>query len=380
MRKKIAVVTSSRAEYGLLYRLLKRLRSDKDFKLQLIATGAHLSAEFGNTVDVIKKDGFSPVAEVDVLLSGDSPASMAKSTGIGICGFSDIFTCLKPDILLVLGDRFEIFSAAYAAKILGVPIIHISGGDTTAGAIDDVLRHSISLMSALHFVKLESHKQKLINLGVNPLDIHIVGYLGLENAACLKAMSKTEIEDKIGMKLRSPMGLITFHPVTNPRNDYDNKVENLLTALSGFKELRCVFTAANEDSGGRAINRAIESYCRAREDRSVFIKNLGQKAYLSLMARCDVVVGNSSSGILESGFFKAPVVNIEPRESGRLKNNNVIGSENKKADLICAIRSALSDEFRRECGVMKNIYEVIPAKDISAIILAEIKRRFNLRA
>jgi len=371
----IAVVTSARSEYGLLYWLLRRLKNDKDCNLQLIATGAHLSHEFGHTVDEIRKDGFDIAASVDILLSGDSPVCMAKSTGLGISSFSDVFTDLRTDILVVLGDRFEIFSAAYAAKVLNIPIVHISGGDTTEGAIDDVLRHSISLMGAVHFVKLEKHKNKLLRLGIKEGDIFHTGYLGLERIARLKMLSKAEIEKRLNARLGSPLALMTFHPVTNPKNSYDNKIENLLDAVSGFKDMYCVFTAANEDSGGRKINAAIKKYCLVHKGRSVFVDNLGQQMYISMMSKCDLLIGNSSSGILESGFLKVPAVNILPRQLGREKNENVIDCRNIRTEIIDSVNLALSREFRSRCKEAGNIYEGTHAKNISETILKTIKDR-----
>jgi GDP/UDP-N,N'-diacetylbacillosamine 2-epimerase (hydrolysing) len=375
-KQKISVVTSSRAEYSLIYWILKGLKSDKDFQLQLIATGGHLSSDFGNTIDLIRNDGFKITEEVDMLLPGDDLSAMSKSTGVGIIKFTDVFFILKPDLLLVLGDRFEIFSAVYAARLLRIPIIHISGGDTSEGAIDNELRHSISLMSSLHFPKIQKHKKKLLNLGVSNKDIIVTGYLGLENVAKLKLLSKCEIENRIKVQIKSPLALITFHPVTKPIHNYDNNINVLLKTLSVFPDLQCIFTSANADSCGRQINTELMNYCKKNPKQNVFIKNLGREFYPSLMAQCDLLIGNSSSGILESGYFKVPVVNIQPRQNGRDRNCNVVDCENKVDNLIKAIEVASSKPFRRKCKTIKNIFEIMPPLSISKKIIETIKMRF----
>lgn len=376
MHKKIAVLTSSRAEYGILYWLLRRINSDKILKLYLVVTGAHLSKEFGNTIDEIKQDGFEIAAKIDILQAGDSRVSMAKSTGLGIVRFCEFFNRLKPDILLVLGDRFEIFAAAFAAKILNIPIVHISGGETTLGAIDNELRYSISLMSRLHFVKNNKHKEKLLNLGIDKDDIFVVGYLGLENLAYLKKLRKDNIELKIKVRLKYPFALVTFHPVTSPKEIYDNDIKNLLMVLSKFNHLYYIFTAANEDFGGRMINKEIEQFCLRFPEKGIFMKNLGRELYLNLMSKCNVVIGNSSSGILESIFFKVPVVNIEPRQLGREKSQNIISCQNTAKDLYRAINKALSQKFINKIyrGKIKNKFKVISPKSISKTVIKIIKK------
>lgn len=375
MRKKIAVVTSSRAEYGILYWLLKRLDYDKNIQLQLIATGAHLSKEFGNTCGAIKQDKFNIAAKADILFNDDSRFSMAKSVGNGVFIFAKIFNRLKPDILLILGDRFEIFSAAYAAKIMDIPIVHISGGDTTMGAIDNEFRHSISLASALHFVKLKVHKNKLLRLGIKKENVFVVGYSGLENLSKIKKMSKAEIEHSIKAPIKRPFALVTFHPVTNTQRAYDNNINSLLYALGEFKNLYFIFTGANQDSGGRRINRRLEQFVRKHPGQSIFIKNAGRRIYPNLMSQCNLLIGNSSSGILESAYFNVPVVNILPRQSGRIRNRNVIDCNNIKADLVRAIREASSPVFRNRCKRAKNIYQVMPPRQISKKIVSVIKQK-----
>lgn len=375
MARKIAVITSSRAEYGILYWLLRRLKADKAFNLQLVVTGAHLLKEFGFTFKEIENDGFKITAKVSILQSGDSPIAMAKSVGVGIIKFLKVISNLKPDVILVLGDRFEIFAVVFASRLMNIPIVHISGGDTTLGAIDNEFRHSISLMSQLHFVKNHNHKKKLINLGIEKENIFVVGYLGLENLVHLERFSRNVIDKKINTSLKYPFALVTFHPVTNPKQPYDNDISNLLRTLLKIKDLFYIFTSANEDSGGRFINRAIESFCFDFPERGIFIKNLGREMYLNLISRCKVMIGNSSSGILESVFFNVPVVNIEPRQLGRERNKNIISCQNTEKDLFRAINKAIPNDFISKVSNRKirNKFKVIPPKNISKEVIKIIK-------
>lgn len=353
--RKIAVVTGTRAEYGLLYWTLKEIANDSELELQLIVTGSHLSPEFGLTKRDIEKDGFKIYDEVEILLSSDTGQGIAKSIGLGVISFAQVFSRLKPHILLILGDRFEVFAAATAAMALNIPIAHIAGGESTEGAIDEQIRHSITKMAHIHFPSCDYYAERIIKMGEEEWRVYNVGAPGLENIKKLKLLDKAELEKSLGMKLDLTTLLVTYHPVTLERENIEQHINNLLEAL---KETGCqiIFTYPNADSGGRyiigKINEFVEKYQKAR----LYI-NLGQIRYLSLLKYVDVMVGNSSSGIIEAPSFKLPVVNIGNRQKGRLRALNIIDVGYSKEEILRGIRKALYDEsFRRELKNTKNLY------------------------
>ncbi|SHE63175.1 GDP/UDP-N,N'-diacetylbacillosamine 2-epimerase (hydrolysing) [Caldanaerobius fijiensis DSM 17918] len=353
--RKIAVVTGTRAEYGLLYWTLKEIANDPELELQLIVTGSHLSPEFGLTKRDIEKDGFKIYDEVEILLSSDTGQGIAKSIGLGIISFAQVFSRLKPHILLILGDRFEVFAAATAAMALNIPIAHIAGGESTEGAIDEQIRHAITKMAHIHFPSCDYYAERIIKMGEEEWRVYNVGAPGLENIKKLKLLDKGELEKSLGIRLDLTTLLVTYHPETLERENIEQHVNNLLEAL---KETGCqiIFTYPNADSGGRyiigKINDFVEKYKKAR----LYI-NLGQIRYLSLLKYVDVMVGNSSSGIIEAPSFKLPVVNIGSRQKGRLRALNIIDVGYSKEEILSGIRKALYDEsFRRELKNTKNLY------------------------
>ena len=343
--RKICVVTGTRAEYGLLYWLMKEIASDPELQLQLIVTGMHLSPEFGLTYQVIKQDGFHIDVKVEMLLSSDTSVGITKSIGLGIIGFAEALGRLSPDIMVVVGDRYEIFAAVQAAMIGKIPIAHLHGGETTEGAIDEAIRHSITKMSQLHFVAAQQYEKRVIQLGENPQFVFNVGALGLDNINKLPLLAKEEFEKSIDFPLGKNNFLVTYHPVTLNEELPGQQLQKLLDALDYFLDAHIIFTKANADADGRIINKMLESYCSLHKGRAKLFTSLGQVRYLSAIQHVDVVIGNSSSGLLEVPFLQKPTVNIGNRQGGRLKASSVIDCEEDTEGIAQAIRIALSPEF-----------------------------------
>lgn len=358
MKRKICVVTGTRAEYGLLYWLMKEIQADDALELQVIATGAHLSPEFGLTYCEIEKDGFAINAKVEMLLSSDSAAGVTKSIGIALIGFADAFARLSTDIAVVLGDRYEILAAAEAAMMANIPIAHIHGGELTEGAIDDSIRHAITKMAHLHFVAAPEYRNRVIQMGENPAHVYEVGAVGIDNIVKMPLMSRHELEESIQFALGEKYFLVTYHPVTVSNAKHSYALQNLFDALDCFPEYRVLFTKSNSDAGGREINRQIDVYAERRKDRVVCCTSLGQLRYLSAMKHAAAVVGNSSSGILEAPVLKASTVNIGDRQKGRLRFPSVIDCAEEKGAIVAAIQKALSEDFRQGLEDM-----VIPHSD-----------------
>ncbi len=372
MKKKICVVTGSRSEYGILYHTLKSIRASGNLELSLVVTGAHLSKKFGFTVDEIIKDGFKISDRVDMLMSSDSPPGIGKSIGVGVIGFVACFKRLKPDIVLLLGDRFEILSAATAAMALTLPIAHISGGDVTEYSVDEQIRHAITKMSHIHFASIGEHAGRIMQMGEEPWRVHITGELCIDNIRNMVKMPLPVLEDKLGTSLfPHPIMLVTFHAVTLQLKDAPSQIDNLLKALSGF-DSKIIFTYPGADSGCRMIISRIERFVKRNSNAKAF-KSLGGKLYLNLLSRADVVVGNSSSGIVEAPSFEVPVVNVGQRQDGRVMAKNVICVNNSVASITKGIRKALSPAFKNSLKGMKNPYDRKGAAKKIVKILSEIK-------
>ena len=357
MKRKICVITGSRAEYGHLYWIIKGIYDAPELELQLIVTGMHLSPEFGLTVREIEKDGF-PIAErVEMLLSSDTETAIATSMGIGMIGFAKAYEHLMPDIIVVLGDRFEIHAAVSAALPFRIPVAHIHGGESTEGAIDELMRHAITKMSHIHFASTEKYKEKIIQMGELPENVFCFGAPGLDHIYKLKLMDKKELFGTLGIPYGRKIGIVTYHPVTLEKNTSETHISELLEAIQKFPDIFWVFTMPNADTRGRIIGRKIEDFLNKNPDRGNLFASLGQFRYLSLMKHASVMVGNSSSGIIEAPSFKLPVVNISDRQSGRVRGQNVIDvAECKEDNIIGAIKKALSSEFRESLKTMKNPY------------------------
>jgi len=355
IRRKICVVTGTRAEYGLLYWLMKGIDVDPELELQIIATGMHLSPEFGNTYRQIEKDGFVITRKVDMLLSSDSEVGISKSMGLGMIGFADAFSDLQPDLVVVLGDRFEIFSAVSAAMIAKKPVAHIHGGEATEGLIDEPIRHSITKMSHLHFVAAKEYKNRVIQLGEQPNRVFNVGGLGIDNINKLKLLSRESFEQAINFSLSEKNILVTFHPVTLESSTAEIQFKELLGALDDLQDTSIIFTKANSDTDGRIINSMIDDYVTNHDNTISFI-SMGQLNYLSALQFVDAVVGNSSSGLLEAPSFKIGTIDIGDRQKGRIKADSVINCSPEKEDISKSLDILHSKDFQNIVKNTKNPY------------------------
>lgn len=345
-RRKICVVTGSRAEYGLLYWLMKEIQADPALELQIAVTGMHLSPEFGSTWRIIEDDGFLIDARVEMQLASDTAIGTAKSVGLGTIGFADVFDRLRPDLVVVLGDRFEILAAAQAAMLLRIPIAHLHGGELTEGAIDDAIRHSLTKMSHLHFVAAESYRRRVIQLGEHPDRVFNVGAPGLDHVRLTKRLTRDELAADLGLNFGTRNFLITYHPATLGSLPVERAIDNLINALDKYPDVHCIFTRANADAEGRSINKLIYGYVQKRLGRAWVFSSLGQQRYLSLMAYADAVIGNSSSGLTEAPLLKVPTVNIGPRQDGRLRAPSIIDCDEDALSICKGIEKALSPKHR----------------------------------
>lgn len=355
--KKICIVTGTRAEYGLLKPLIDKVYRAEQLELQLAVTGMHLSTEFGLTYQEIEKDGYPITTKIEMLLSSDTPVGITKSMGIALIGFADFFAAYQPDIVVILGDRYEMLMAASAAMIARIPIAHIHGGELTEGAVDEAIRHSITKMSQLHFVTTEEYRKRVIQLGEQPEMVFNVGALGVENVKKVKLLEKKQLEENIGFTFSDKTVLVTFHPVTLEQMTAAEQFENLLSVLAAYKELKVIFTKANSDTNGRVINQMIDSFVEQHKERSVAFTSLGQLRYLSAIRYCCAVIGNSSSGLIEVPSFGIPTVDIGDRQKGRICAASVIHCGNTTAEIQAAVNQALSKEFQTAILEVKNPYE-----------------------
>ncbi|NJA07662.1 UDP-N-acetylglucosamine 2-epimerase (hydrolyzing) [Methylococcaceae bacterium WWC4] len=369
--RKICVVTGSRAEYGLLYWLLKEIQADPDLTLQLVATGMHLSPEFGLTWRQIEADGFSIARKVEMLLSSDTPTGISKAMGLGLIGFADAFGELNPDIVVVLGDRFEIFAAAQAAMNLRIPIAHIHGGELSEGAVDDAIRHALTKLSHLHFTAAEVYRQRVIQLGEQPQRVFNVGAPGLDNIARLPLLDRAGLEQAIDFKLAERNLLATFHPATLEAETAAEQFQQLLQALDAFPAVRVIFTYSNADAGGRVIAGLIEDYRARWPERVAAFVSLGSLRYLSAMRHVDAVVGNSSSGLLEAPAFKIPTVNIGDRQRGRLCAASVLHCPPQAEAIQAALEKVWSGELAE---TLANLHQPYGTGGASARIKDLLKR------
>ena len=374
MKRRICVITGTRAEYGLLYWLIREIEGDAELDLQIVATGMHLSPEFGLTVKEIEKDGFTVDKKIETLLSSDTPTGVCKAMGLTQISLSEAFEELNPDLVILIGDRFETYSAASCACILGIPIAHLHGGELTRGAVDDAFRHAISKMSHLHFTSTEAYRHRVIQLGENPTRVFNVGAIGIDGIRKMTFLPKTALESALRFSLEKPYLLATFHPVTLERNTTRYQVENLLAAVDEFPNLNVIFTKANADTEGRITNQLIDSYVDRKQERAISFASLGQLKYLSTMKYAEAVIGNSSSGIIEAPSLGIPTVNIGNRQEGRLQCPSVINCQAVRDNIVQAIKRALSAEFERTIENMENPYE----KGNTANEIKEILKNYNL--
>jgi GDP/UDP-N,N'-diacetylbacillosamine 2-epimerase (hydrolysing) len=367
--RKICVITGTRAEYGLLRWVMQGIQGDHELTLQIIATGMHLSPEFGLTYQAIEQDGFQIDRKVEMLTSSDTPVGIAKSMGLGMIGFADALHELQPDLILVLGDRFEIFAAVSAALVARIPVAHLHGGEATEGLIDEAIRHAITKMSHLHFVAAESYRKRVIQLGEQPDRVFLVGGLGIDNIKNLQLLDRATLEASLDFELGHKNLLITYHPVTLETATAATQMEELLAALAALKDTKLIFTLPNADTDGRALIKKVEQFVAQHPNARAYT-SLGQLRYLSCVANVDGVVGNSSSGLAEVPSFKKGTINIGDRQRGRLQAASIINCAPNRESISAALSKLYSTDFQECLSRVTNPYGEGGA---STAIISEIK-------
>lgn len=355
-KRKICVITGTRAEYGLLYWLLKEIEKSSTLQLQLLVTGMHLSFEFGLTYKIIEEE-FHIDKKIDMKLTSDSSIEINRSMGNAQVGFAQAYEELKPDIIVLLGDRYEIFTAASAAMISRIPIAHIHGGELTEGLIDEAIRHSITKMSHLHFTSTKTYQKRVIQLGEQPNHVFHVGALGIESIKKLQLLDKEAFEESIDFKLNQKNLLVTFHPVTLENATAKEQFQALLDALDALNHTNIIFTKANSDMNGRIINTMIDAYVKKNSQHSIAFESLGQLRYLSALQFVDGVVGNSSSGLLEAPSFQIGTINIGDRQKGRIKADSIIDCLPETKSILSALHKLYSDAFTKQLPSVTNPYD-----------------------
>jgi GDP/UDP-N,N'-diacetylbacillosamine 2-epimerase (hydrolysing) len=350
------VVSGSRAEYGLLLPLLRAIQKEENMLLQIVVSGTHLSEEYGNTYKLIEADGFSIDEKIEILAQGNSAVDIVKSMGNGLIGFADAFARLKPDYVVILGDRYEALSFAIASYMQKIPIIHLHGGELTEGANDDALRHAITKLSYLHFTATEEYRKRVMQLGENPERVFNVGAIGLDNIRLMKLLDRDELEKELGISLWENFVIITYHPVTLGEVNSKIAFTILLEVLEEQEDLQLIFTMPNADADSRIIADLIRNFTEKNSSRAVFYTSLGQLRYLSALKHCDMVIGNSSSGIIEAPSFGIPTINIGDRQKGRIIPLSVISCDDNIEEIRIAVRKARSSSFREKCLEAVNPY------------------------
>lgn len=371
MNKKICVITGARSEYGLLKPLLMAIKNDATLKLQLIVSAMHLSPEFGMTINEILEDGFTVDQKIEMLLSSDSPVGVTKSIGLGVIGFSDAYSRLKPDLIVLLGDRFEALAAAQAALIAKIPIAHIHGGELSLGAYDDSIRHSITKMSHLHFTANEGYRKRVIQLGEDPKKVFAVGPMIQSAMQHIHFLEKEVLEEKLNIKFGKLNFLVTYLPETLDDRSVNDNLPVLFSALENFKEAMIFFTKGNADPQGHAVNAMIDNFCEKNSDRAKAFMHLGQQGYLSMMRHCNVVVGNSSSGIIEAPLMQVPTVNVGNRQMGRERQASIFDCTYDSNSIVIALQQAMIFKFEnsvKETHPVSNIINVLKSQDFTHLI------------
>ncbi len=357
LKRNICVFSSTRADYGLLKGLLKEIEDRPTLQLQLLASGMHLSPEFGATIQEIQADGFQPHETVEILLSGDTPTAICKSMGLALMGYGEALNRLKPDMVVVLGDRFETFCMAGASQVCRIPVAHIHGGETTEGAIDEAFRHAITKLSHLHFAGCDVYRNRIIQLGEAPDRVFNVGALGVETLHRTKLLSRKRLGESLGISLKTPYFLLTFHPVTLEESTAQEQFQAILDAVSDFPDINVIFTKANADTDGRIINRMMEDYAQQHPRRCLALSSMGSMKYLSAMKNASTVIGNSSSGIIEAPSFKIPTINIGDRQKGRIQADSILNCMPETQAIRNTIDRALSPPFREKLKTIQNPYD-----------------------
>ena len=355
MKRKICVVSTSRADYGLLFWLLKEIEKSRFLELSLVLSGSHLEERLGLTYKEIERD-FKHFYKVPLGLENDDETALCLAFSAGVAGFSKVLEQIKPDIMVLLGDRYEMLSAGIAGMLRAVPLAHIHGGESTQGAIDEGIRHALTKMSHIHFCATSLYKKRIIQLGENPAMVYNVGGLGVENIKRLELLSKKDFENSIGFKLGKKNILVTFHPQTIEKKSASKQFSQILNALDSLKDTHFIFTGANADNGGKIINEMAQSYCLKNQEKAIFVMSLGQLRYLSAIKHADIVLGNSSSGISEAPSLKKATINIGNRQKGRIKAPSIIDVKCDKSAILKAIKKAYSKDFQAKLKSVKNPY------------------------
>lgn len=379
--RKICIITGSRAEYGLLYSLLKKIKKDKSTELQVVATCMHLLPKFGSTYKEIIKDGFKINYKVKMSIPSSKPESITSATGLGMVGFSKAFSKLKPDLVVVLGDRFEILSASFAALSKNIPIAHIHGGESTFGAIDEAIRHSITKMSTWHFTATNVYKKRIVQMGENPKRVYLVGSLGVERIKKIKLLSKNNLEKKIKFKFGKRNILTTFHPETLSNDSKKDSFKYLLHALKKIDDVSIIFTLPNADAGSDKITKMIKDFVKLDKKKYIAFKSMGDKLFLSAMKHSDLVIGNSSSGIIEAPCFSIPTINIGDRQQGRVQAKSIINAKLNKLSISKSLKIVFLKKKKMNNiknpydikGTSKKIFNILKKTKIKNLI----KKKFN---
>lgn len=354
--KNICVVTGTRAEYGLLKPLMLRLQDSESFKLQILVTGAHLSPEFGLTYSFIEEDGFNIDEKVEMLLSSDTPTGIVKSMGIGMIGYADAFTRLSPDAVVILGDRYEMLSVASAAAIFNMPIIHLHGGEITEGAYDDAIRHAITKISSLHFTSTDEYRLRVIQMGENPLNVHNVGAIGLDNIVTLPLLTREQLEEDLAIQFNRYNYQVTFHPETLSDISSEEQFEVLLSVIEEQNDSYFVFTKANADTDGRIINQMIDKFVAKNPHKASSYNSLGSLRFLSVVKICDAIVGNSSSGVIEAPSLLTATINIGDRQKGRTQAKSILNCSINKTEILNCFEKVRNTDFQESILATVNPY------------------------
>ncbi len=373
--RKICVYTSTRAEYGLLKNLIGKIHESPELALQLLVSGTHLVSDQGMTIKEIYGDGFAPDKCVDIDLTDDSSKGICHSMGIAISEYGKFFAEQAPDIVVILGDRFEAFCCAVAAQVSCIPIAHIHGGETTQGAIDEAFRQSITKMAHLHFPCCEVYRHRIIQMGEQPGHVYDVGALGVENIRRLPLMARKDLETSMDFKLEKPFFLVTFHPTTLEKNTFEEQFAAVLAALDTYPDHKVIFTGSNADTGGRVINQMQDAYQKRNPGKCFVIHSLGYRRYLSAMKFCDAVIGNSSSGILEAPALKIPTINIGDRQKGRLRVQSILDCDPSKRSILAALKKVQNKAFHSNLADMTLPFE----KPGTSIMIKEILEKADLK-
>ncbi len=371
MKRKICVVTGGRSDYGLLKWLMKAIQDDKDLELQVIATGMHLSKKFGSTVNEIEQDGFKIDSKVECLDVGDTPLDTASAMAITMIGCTETYSGLTPDLVLVLGDRFEIFSAVAAALVSNIPVAHLHGGEVTSGAVDESFRHAITKMSSLHFVANDVYRRRVVQMGENSRHVYNVGGLGVDAILNVELLSKEQLSSGLGINFLNKSLLITFHPETATANSALQQIKEIFKALEELNDTTLIFTMPNADMGNSIIADSIRNFATQGSNR-YFFESLGQTRYLSMLSLVDGVIGNSSSGLAEAPSFKIGTINIGDRQKGRIQASSVLNCEASQSHVVAAIEEMYSDGFQSRLKTTVNPYGAGGASQSIVEILKEV--------